>query len=60
MSGKDTRPNIKFTEDTGEEAVTALDRYKNEENLRNREEAVRDLLPDWAFRSPKEIEEPEP
>jgi hypothetical protein len=44
----ENRPEIKFSAKTGEETRTALNRYKTEENT-TQEQAIRDLLPHWAF-----------
>ena len=44
----ETRPEIKFSKETGEETLTALNRYKADRNL-TQEKAVRKLLPHWTF-----------
>lgn len=54
---KDSRPTIKFSEATGPETKRALERYRDEEGHRTFEGAVEALLPEWSFRSPKELEQ---
>lgn len=43
------RPNLKLSEETGKETREALNKYKTAFNLDNQEEAIRTLLPEWAF-----------
>lgn len=44
-----SRPNLKLSEETGEETRNALKKYKNAYELGSQEEAIRELLPEWAF-----------
>lgn len=44
-----TRPDIKFSEKTGNETKNALERYRDSKELASIEAAVRHLLPTWAF-----------
>jgi len=44
-----TRAEIKFSEETGDNTKKALSRYRDKQELDSYEEAVRDLLPDWAL-----------
>lgn len=44
-----TRPDIKFSEDSGAETKQALEKYRDKKELGSIEDAVRELLPAWAF-----------
>lgn len=53
----DERPTLKFSEQSGPETKQALKRYRDEEGYSSLEGAVRGLLPEWSFRSPKDLED---
>lgn len=43
------KPNIKLSEETGEETRDALKKYGDAYDLNSQEEAIRYLLPEWVF-----------
>lgn len=45
----ESRPEIKFSHETGEETREAVNRYRTEMGTRSQEGAIRQLLPQWAF-----------
>ncbi len=43
------RPNLKLSEETGKETRDALKKYRDAYDMNSQEEAIRQLLPEWAF-----------